>query len=147
MYHPRIVHLCNVKEVAPSKRLNSKALIYIFYLFLRWVHNNISWISSHSPLHDVFCMSNLSTSRGNSLIYFSDSHMMVKVKWPGLCSYKNYFPCLKRKMNSLMKRLACYFHTHFVNPHNGGVVVCLLIACNHLSSSVISLNLLSIILI
>ncbi len=25
MYHPRIVHLCNVKEVAPSKRLNSKA--------------------------------------------------------------------------------------------------------------------------
>ena len=31
--HRRIVHLCNVKEVAPSKRLNSKALIYLFYLF------------------------------------------------------------------------------------------------------------------
>ena len=40
MYHPRIVHLCNVKEVAPSKRLNSKALIYLFYLFLSWFHNN-----------------------------------------------------------------------------------------------------------
>ena len=37
LYHPRIVHLCNVKEVAPSKRLNSKALIYLFYLFLRWL--------------------------------------------------------------------------------------------------------------
>ena len=39
LYHPRIVHLCNVKEVAPSKRLNSKALIYLFYLFLSWFHN------------------------------------------------------------------------------------------------------------
>ena len=39
MNHPRIVHLCNVKEVAPSKRLNSKALIYLFYLFLSWFHN------------------------------------------------------------------------------------------------------------
>ena len=36
LYHQRIVHLCNVKEVAPSKRLNSKALIYLFYLFLSW---------------------------------------------------------------------------------------------------------------
>ena len=32
LYHPRIVHLCNVKEVSPSKRLNSKALIYLLYL-------------------------------------------------------------------------------------------------------------------
>ena len=39
MYHPRIVHLCNVKEVAPSKRLNSKALIFLFYIFLSWFHN------------------------------------------------------------------------------------------------------------
>ena len=39
LYHPRIVHLCNVKEVSPSKRLNSKALIYLFYLFLSWFHN------------------------------------------------------------------------------------------------------------
>jgi len=37
--HPRIVHLCNVKEVAPSKRLNSKALIYLFYLFVSWFPN------------------------------------------------------------------------------------------------------------
>ena len=41
LYHPRIVHLCNVKEVAPSKRLNSKALIYLFYLFLSWFHNSL----------------------------------------------------------------------------------------------------------
>ena len=41
MYHRRIVHLCNVKEVAPSKRLNSKVLIYIFYLFLSWFHNKL----------------------------------------------------------------------------------------------------------
>jgi len=40
LYHPRIVHLCNVKEVAPSKRLNSKALIYLFYLFLSWFRNS-----------------------------------------------------------------------------------------------------------
>ena len=36
-----IIHLCNVKEVAPSKRLNSKSLIYLLYLFLSWVHNTI----------------------------------------------------------------------------------------------------------
>ena len=42
LYHQRIVHLCNVKEVAPSKRLNSKALIYLFYLFLSWFHNRLT---------------------------------------------------------------------------------------------------------
>ena len=51
MYHPRIVHLCNVKEVAPSKRLNSKALIYIFYLFLSWFHNKGS--RSQQPTGDA----------------------------------------------------------------------------------------------
>jgi len=39
LYHQRIIHLCNVKEVPPSKRLNSKALIYFFYLFVSWFHN------------------------------------------------------------------------------------------------------------
>ena len=39
LYHQRTVHLCNVKEVVPSKRLNSKVLIYLFYLFLSWFHN------------------------------------------------------------------------------------------------------------
>ena len=39
MNHPRIVHLCNVKEIAPSKRLNYKVLIYLFYLFASWSHN------------------------------------------------------------------------------------------------------------
>jgi len=41
LYHRRIVHLCNIKEVTPSKRLNSKALIYLFYLFLSWFHNKL----------------------------------------------------------------------------------------------------------
>ena len=41
LYHPIIVHLCNAKEVSPSKMLNSKALIYLFYLFLNWFHNII----------------------------------------------------------------------------------------------------------
>jgi len=36
LYHRRIVHLCNVKEVSPSKRLILKLLIYLFYLFVSW---------------------------------------------------------------------------------------------------------------
>ena len=39
LYHPRIVHLCNVKEVSPSKRLISKSLIYLFFYFVNWFHN------------------------------------------------------------------------------------------------------------
>jgi len=39
LYHPTIVRLCNVKEVAPSKSLILKAFIYLFYLFVRWFHN------------------------------------------------------------------------------------------------------------
>jgi len=31
LYHPRIVHLCNVKEVSPSKRIILKSLIYLFF--------------------------------------------------------------------------------------------------------------------
>ena len=44
---------CNVKEVAPSKRLNSKALIYIFYLFLSWFHNSYypRWAEGKSLLY------------------------------------------------------------------------------------------------
>ena len=34
LYHQRIVHLCNVKEVAPSRRLIYKVLIYLLYLFV-----------------------------------------------------------------------------------------------------------------
>ena len=41
MYHRRIFHLCNVKEVTPSKTLNSKVFIYLFCLFLSWFHNNL----------------------------------------------------------------------------------------------------------
>ena len=33
MYHPRIVHLCNVLEVSPSKWIISKALISLFFYF------------------------------------------------------------------------------------------------------------------
>jgi len=49
LFHPRIVHLCDVKDVAPSKRLNSKALIYIFHLFVSWFHNILSNIIVKSP--------------------------------------------------------------------------------------------------
>jgi len=38
--HARIVHLYNVKEVAPLNRLISKAFIYLFYLFVSWFHNS-----------------------------------------------------------------------------------------------------------
>ena len=41
MYHLRIVHLGNVKEVAPSKWLISKALISLFFSFWIWFHYNI----------------------------------------------------------------------------------------------------------
>ena len=39
LYHPRIVHLCNVLEVAPSKCLISKALISLFFYCWSWLHN------------------------------------------------------------------------------------------------------------
>ena len=37
--HPRIFHLCNVKEVSPLKWLISKALICLFFYFGSWFHN------------------------------------------------------------------------------------------------------------
>ena len=37
--HPRIVHSCNVLEVAPSNCLISKVLISLFFSFWRWFHN------------------------------------------------------------------------------------------------------------
>ena len=37
--HPRIVHLCNVKEVSASKWLISKVLISLFFYFWSWFHN------------------------------------------------------------------------------------------------------------
>lgn len=39
MYHVRIIHLCNVKEAAPLKRLILKSLIYLFFYFMSWLHN------------------------------------------------------------------------------------------------------------
>ena len=36
--HLIIVHLCNVKEVFPSKRLISKSLIYLFFYFESWLY-------------------------------------------------------------------------------------------------------------
>ena len=38
LYHPRIVHLCNVLEVSPSKWLISKVLISLFFYFWSWLH-------------------------------------------------------------------------------------------------------------
>lgn len=46
-----------------------------------------------------------------------------------------------------MKRLACCFHIHFVNPHYSVAGVCLPEACTYLRCFVISLNLISIILV
>ena len=40
MDHLRIVHLCNVLEVGPSKWLISKALISLFFYFWSWLHNS-----------------------------------------------------------------------------------------------------------
>ena len=74
-------------------------------------------------------------------------HVTVKAKWNGLHTYKTSMNFLMMKMNSPMKRPAYCFYTHFTNPHNVGVVVCHPLACIQLTSSVISLNLLSIILI
>ena len=42
LYHPRIVHLCNVNEVSHSKRLIWKLLIYLFFYFLSYFHNTAS---------------------------------------------------------------------------------------------------------
>ena len=39
LYHQRIVHLCNVKEVAPWKRLILKSWIQVFYLYVSQFHN------------------------------------------------------------------------------------------------------------
>ena len=39
LYHPRIFHLCNVKEVSPSMWLIYKALIFLFFYFWSWFHN------------------------------------------------------------------------------------------------------------
>ena len=43
MNHPRIIHICNVKEVSPSTRLIYKSLIYLFFYFVSWFHNNHCW--------------------------------------------------------------------------------------------------------
>ena len=39
LYHPKIVHLCNVKEVSPSKRLISKVFISLIFNFVSWFRN------------------------------------------------------------------------------------------------------------
>ena len=41
LYHPRIIHFCNVKEVSHSKRLILKSLIYIFFYFVSWLQNKV----------------------------------------------------------------------------------------------------------
>ena len=54
--HPRIVHLCNVKKVSPLNRLNYKALIYLFYLFVSWFPNNdIAPIVMLTCFHSLSC--------------------------------------------------------------------------------------------
>ena len=52
MNHLRIIHLCNVKEVSSLKRLISKVLIYLFYLFVSWFHNMTGDKSLFSTLEE-----------------------------------------------------------------------------------------------
>jgi len=54
LYHPSIVHLCNVKEVSLLKRLILKSLIYLFYLFVSHFITN-SYLS-HIPSCNSFFM-------------------------------------------------------------------------------------------
>ena len=42
LYHPRIIHLCNVLEFSPSKRLIYKAFISLLFYFWSWFHNMLS---------------------------------------------------------------------------------------------------------
>lgn len=65
-------------------------------LILFWIFTHLSRISLHAPLHEIFCMPNLSTSRESFVISCLNSWMILKAKWPGLCTYKTYFPCLTR---------------------------------------------------
>ena len=65
LYHPRIVDLCNVIEVAPSKRLNSKAWIYLFYLFLSWFHNKINTNESIKAYEKFIAATITWNERGN----------------------------------------------------------------------------------
>ena len=53
LYHPRIVHLCNVKEVSPSKRLISKSFIYLFFYFVSWLHNIYDKGSNHYTIQTL----------------------------------------------------------------------------------------------
>ena len=39
LYHLRIIHSCNVLQVAPLKWLISKVLISLFFYFWSWFHN------------------------------------------------------------------------------------------------------------
>lgn len=116
-------------------------------LILFWTFSYLSWILTLSTFHDVFCMSSLSPSRGSFLISCLNTHMMVKAKWLGLCSYMNSLPCLTRKMDVLTNRPICCFHTHFVNPHIGGCATYRLPMCTHLSTFFISFKIISNILI
>jgi len=116
-------------------------------LILFWTFAYLSWSLGLSTLHDVFCMPNLSTSRGSFLISCLHTRMKVKEKWPGMCWYMTSLPCLMRKMGVLMNRPVYCLHTHFANPHISGFAAYPLTMCTHFSTSMISLNILSIILI
>ncbi len=128
-----------VLEGGPYYKLCSHILFLIF--------SYLSWILVDSSLHDVSLMLNFSTSRGSFLISCQNSCMVVKEKFFDLCTYKTSMHLLMMNMTSLMKRPTFSFHAQFTNPHNDGEVTFHPTTFTHLSSSAISLNLLSIILI
>ena len=74
LYHLRIVHLRNVKEVSLSKRLNSKVLIYLFYLFVNWFHN--IWYQSFG--FQGFSATNRSSWYFHYNIFYATFHKLHK---------------------------------------------------------------------
>ena len=57
LYHRRIVLLCNVKNVGPSKRLILKSFIYIFFYFVSQLHNKDRIVSTRKPFFQ--CLSTI----------------------------------------------------------------------------------------
>ena len=118
--------------------MSSNPILNLFKSIMDLVTLIPPWCLSHAePLHIT----------REFFISCPNSHMMVKVNWPSLCSYMTSLPYLMRKMDFLINRLAWCLHTHFANPHNDGVVAYQLTTCTHLGISMISSKIISIILI
>ena len=101
---------------------------------LFWTFAYLSWSLALSSLQDVFRMPNLIPSRKSLLISCPHTHMMVKVKWPGLISNMTSLPCFTRTRDVLKNRPAYCVHKNFTNIHISGCVAYQLTTCTHLST-------------